>query len=175
MKSHFGHRTLKLAAASALALGLTTGAGNSQAASASATATATVVNPIGISKNSDLIFGKFAAGNGGTVAVSPGGVRSKTGGVTLLTAASGLAASFNITGSDNASYGITLPSNGTIQIPREGGAETMAIKDFQSQPANAGTLNGSGNQITVNASLTAVNNQMVGSYAGSFAVIVDYN
>src|SRR6266487_5078656 len=54
---------------------------------ASATATATIVTPISITKDVDMNFGNVAvqSTNGGTLVLSPAGVRTTTGAVTLPT------------------------------------------------------------------------------------------
>src|SRR5258706_7926598 len=80
---------------------------------ATATATATIVTPISITKTVDMNFGNVAVqvGTGGTVLMTPAGVRSVTGGVTLpATAGTVSAASFTVNGQGVYTYAITLPS-----------------------------------------------------------------
>src|SRR3954469_12696318 len=79
---------------------------------ATATATATIVTPISITKTVDMNFGNVAVQSttGGTVVLTPAGVRTKTGGVTLPTTNGTVtAASFTVTGTGNYTYAITLP------------------------------------------------------------------
>lgn len=121
-----------------------------------------------------LGFGSFAAGTGGTVTISAVGVRSKGGGVTLVSSGSGSAASFNVSGNASASYAITLPGNGVVSLTS--GAHAMAVSAFTSNPALNGLLNGAGMQsLAVGATLHVGSGQASGSYAGTFDVTVEYN
>lgn len=126
---------------------------------------------IAISNTQALAFGKFAAGSGGSVTVTPGGARSASGGVVLLASGGGTAAQFSVTGDANATYTITLPDAVTLAS----GGNSMAVNTFVSSPANPGTLSGSGTQtLNVGATLTVGANQPAGDYTGSFAVTVNY-
>lgn len=130
---------------------------------------------ISISNLQALTFGKFAAGSGGTVTVSPGGARSATGGVILLSSGSGSAASFRVSGDPGLTYDIVLPPDGRVQLAN-GTGQTMPVNSFTSNPAGAGQLDLSGAQtVTVGATLTVGAGQVAGSYSGSFDVTVDYN
>jgi hypothetical protein len=121
-----------------------------------------------------LSFGSFAAGTGGTVSISAAGVRSKSGGVTLVSSGSGAAASFNVGGNANAGYAITLPINGVVFLTS--GAHSMAVNNFTSSPASNGLLSGGGAQsLAVGATLSVGSGQASGSYGGNFDVTVEYN
>jgi len=122
-----------------------------------------------------LSFGSFAPGTGsGTVTVSPTGVRSAGGGVSLVPSGSGQAASFLVTGNADAGYAITLPGNGEVSLTS--GPHSMAVTTFTSSPSPAGQLGGGGSQtLTVGATLSVGPNQAGGSYSGSFIVTVVYN
>ncbi len=168
-------RTLRLAATMALAL---TGVGWGVAGagtidgSTSAAGTATVIQPITISTTEDLRFGDFFSGpTSGTVVVNTSGVRSFTGGVTLL-ASMVSQARFLVTGKPGHSYAITLP--GPIQITS--GLNSMQVDDFASIPGGIGIIGGDGTHtIHVGARLNVGANQAPGSYAGTFDVTVAYN
>ena len=81
----------KLIALAFVAVGFSTQV-NAQA-TASASASATIVSPISITKTVDLNFGNVAASaSAGTVVISPAGVRSTTGGVSLPATAGTVAA-----------------------------------------------------------------------------------
>lgn len=150
-------------------------AADSQAATANSTSEATVITPIAITNTIGLDFGKFASGAGGTVVMTAAGARSQTGGVVLATGTAGAAASFNVTGDANATYAITLPSTGQT-LTRAAGTETMAASTFTSSPSATGTLSAGGAEtVTVGATLTVADAQVVGVYSGSFAVSVEYN
>lgn len=122
-----------------------------------------------------LSFGAFTAGSGGTIQISSGGGRSKTGGVLLVTqGGSPAAAQFTVTGTPNAVFTISLPVDGTVLLS-DGGGNTMALNSFVSSPNGVGTLSGGGSQlINVGASLTVSNQQVSGAYSGSFSVTVNY-
>ena len=66
------------------------------------------INPITITTNQSMAFGRFAAGAGGSITVSTAGARSASG-VVLISSSSGQAARFTIGGDANATYAITLP------------------------------------------------------------------
>ena len=121
-----------------------------------------------------LAFGSFLAGSGGTVAVSAGGGRSKSGGVIFLNQGeSGAAAQFTVTGTPSAVYAITLPVDNFVTL--SDGSHTMAVNSFVSNPSGTGTLSGGGSQIlSVGATLIVNNSQASGSYSGSFDVTVNY-
>lgn len=122
-----------------------------------------------------LSFGSFVAGSGGTLAVSVTGARSKSGGVMLLSQGGiGSAAQFTVSGTANATYGITLPPNGTVAL--SSGNSTMAVNNFVSFPSGTGTLSGGGTQLlSLGATLAVGNAQAPSSYTGSFSVTVNYN
>jgi len=144
------------------------------AATASANATATVVTPLSIAKNADMLFGKFIAGTGGSVALTTAGARSATGGVTLFSQGSiQNAASFAVAGEGSYTYAITLPA-GPVTIS-DGASHDMTVGSFVSNPSGTGTLAGGTQTLLVGATLTVSNAQAPGSYSGSFSVTVDYN
>lgn len=135
----------------------------------------TSVLAISISNLQALAFGKFAAGSGGTVTVSPSGARTATGGVILLSSGSGSAASFRVSGDPGLTYYIVLPANGVVALGN-GTGQTMPVSDFTSSPAAAGQLDLSGVQtVSIGATLNVSAGQAAGNYSGSFDVTVDYN
>lgn len=146
-------------------------------ATASATATATIVTPISITKNVDMNFGNIAvqASTGGTVELSPGGVRIASGGVTLpVNNGTVTAASFTINGSGNYTYSITLPSSPLIITS---GANTMTVDAFTSSPSAIGTLTAGTQTLTVGATLNVAAAEPAGTYTSTtpFDVTVNYN
>lgn len=171
--------TLILASVAAAALVVSA---PSHAVQASATASSTVIAPIAISAATNLAFGSFAAGAGGSVTVSTSGVRGGSG-VVLTSASSGSAARFDITGEANTTYGIT--HSGTTVLTNTGGAgETMVLTKFSdltganstSGEATSGTLNASGAQsLFVGGTLTVGAAQVAGLYTGNVIATVEYN
>ncbi|KQW02880.1 hypothetical protein ASC87_00560 [Rhizobacter sp. Root1221] len=133
-----------------------------------------MVAPIAISNTAGLVFGKFSAGSGGTVVMSTASVRSKSGGVVLLTGTAGSAAAFDVTGDAAATYAITLPGSATVTHTDT--LTTMSLGTFVSNPSATGTLSGGGAQtVNVGATLTVANAQLAGSYSGTYSVSVEYN
>jgi len=145
---------------------------------ASATATATIVTPIAITKDVDMNFGILSVQSttGGTVVLTPAGVRSATGGVTLP-ADNGTvtAASFTVTGVAGYGYTITLPSSA---LTITSGSNTMTVTNFTSDPSGAnGTLTGGTETLNVGATLNVSAAQPAGTYVSGtpFNVTVNYN
>lgn len=132
-----------------------------------------------LSNTRGLDFGQFVAGTGGTVVLSPGGLRSRTGGVILLNSPSAGAATFavGVTGSPKGAklkaVIVTLPANGTVRLTS--GSNSMAVDSFVSSPA-AGLSSSLSTTptVSVGATLTAAANQPPGTYSGSFTVIANF-
>lgn len=137
-----------------------------QTASALAEATAEVIASIAIQKNSDLSFGKAAAGDG-----------SKT--ISAGTSENPENASFFVTGEPHKRYTVILPADGTIVMRTGQGSahQRIAVDGF-----HFGTMDGAlqlgaeGNQpLFVGATRNALNNnQMPGIYSATFLVTVTY-
>lgn len=149
-------------------------------ASADADAFATIVTPISITQTADLHFGNVAiqAGGGtGTVVLNAETDVRTPGGDVTLPATSGTvnAASFDVAGTANYTYAITLPSTDHTITD---GTNTMIVNGFTSFPATTGTLDGSGEQVLkVGATLNVGANQPAGTYQSGtpFTVTVNYN
>ena len=145
---------------------------------ATATASSTIVTPIGITKTVDMNFGNVAinASAGGTVVLAPAGTRTSTGGVTLpATAGTVAAAEFNVTGANNYTFSITLPST-SHEI--KSGSNTMSVTGFTSTPTPTGTLSATGSAtVKVGATLNVSAGQAAGTYTSvtPFEVTVNYN
>jgi len=166
----------KLLALAVVILGFTA-ASFAQSVNATATASATIVAPLAITKTVDLNFGIAAVdGTPGTVVLTPAGVRSRTGGVTLSASNPGTvtAASFTVTGTTGYTYAITLPSTPTTVTS---GANNMTVSTFTSTPTPTGTLGAAGQIVTVGATLNVGASQVAGTYlsATPFTVTVAYN
>lgn len=121
-----------------------------------------------------LIFGRFAAGSGGTLTVGHTGARSADGGVVLLSS-SAAAARFTVStpgGNGKKVTIITLPPNGAVIMSN--GAATMPINNFTSNAPPGGMLNGPFPVLNVGATLQLAPNQAPGNYNGAFQVTVEY-
>jgi hypothetical protein len=145
---------------------------------ATATASSTIVTPIGITKTVDMNFGNVAINSttAGTVVLAPAGTRTFTGGVTLpATAGTVAAAEFNVTGANNYTFSITLPST-SHEI--KSGSNTMSVTGFTSTPTPTGTLSATGSAtVKVGATLNVSAGQAAGTYTSvtPFEVTVNYN
>lgn len=149
------------------------------AAEATATASATVVAPIAIAVGSQLSFGSFAAGPGGTVTVNTGGVRSAAGPI-LSSAATPSAARFDITGQAGLTYAITHAGSTDLS---NGGATMALAKTSDLAGAGgstgnvaSGMLSAAGTQsLFVGGKLTVAAAQQAGVYSGTVIATVEYN
>jgi hypothetical protein len=121
----------------------------------------------------ELSFGAFVAGTGGTITISPQSMRTAGGDVTPMSVgkfAQGSAATFDLTGSPNATYEISLPANNSITLTGSQGG-SMSVSSFSSSPSGSGQLSPTGTQtLNVGATLIVGSNQTPGSYSGSFAM-----
>lgn len=131
---------------------------------------------INLSSTRGLDFGRFVAGTGGTVTVSPSGVRSRTGGVILLTSPAAGQATFSVSrssnGGSNKAVIISLPANGSVRLTS--GSSSMAVDAFVSSPASLLSIPLTGTTLSVGATLTIGANQPSGNYSGSIPLIVNF-
>ena len=172
-------RYLKLS----LALAAASLCGTGMAASDTAVASGTVIQPIAVAKSTDLVFGKFAAGAGGTITVSTNGSRTTSGVITSSSGAAPSAARFNVTGETGATYTITHSGTTTLTNTTGSGGETMVLTKFSdlnaagatTGTATAGTLTAGAESIYVGGTLAVAAAQVPGVYAGSIIVTVEYN
>jgi spore coat protein U-like protein len=172
--------TSRLAVLAAIAV---LAAPTAQAAQATATASGTVVTPIAITVATNLNFGSFAAGPGGTITISTSGARTASG-VIALGSGSNAAARFDITGSPSTTYSISHSGTAVLTNTTGVGAETMALAkhsdlsaaDATSGNVSSGTLSGAGAQsLFVGATLTVAAAQVPGIYTGTVIATVEYN
>ena len=159
--------------AAALVAALGVAWGQLYAATATATVDATIISTLSIDTRTGIGFGDISAGAvPGTVVITTASSRTATGGVTINTATSASAASFDLTGIPNASFSITLPGS----LVLSDGINSMVVDNFSSSPTPTGVLDGSGQQtLYVGATLNVGASQPFGSYAGLMSVTVDYN
>jgi hypothetical protein len=148
---------------------------------ASANAHAKIITTITLTKTVDLDFGNLAVTSvAGTVLLTAADppTRTITGGVTLpVVTGTVTAAEFDVTGANNATYSITLPAS--VVITNDLSPATMLVDTFTSdQPANVGTLSGSGTStFLVGATCHVSAMQDPGDYNAvtDFDVTVNYN
>jgi hypothetical protein len=132
-----------------------------------------------LSNTGGLSFGKFVAGTGGTVTVSPTGAAGKTGGVFLLKSSITTAAQFSVIKSGNGkplkTVSFTLPSDTAVRL--SSGSNSMAVTNFVSSPAATPGNSypaGSTSAISVGATLQVGANQPPGNYSGTFTLIANF-
>jgi hypothetical protein len=139
-------------------------------------ARAEVLSSIGLVAVNPLEFAGFSVGALGTVVLSPLGIRTSTGGVTLYTTSvTPTAASYTLTGAPNTNYTIILPAT-DIGIVHVGNSAVMLVNTFTcSYPLLVSTLSPAGaDAFTVGATLHVLAAQVAGLYIGNFNVTVAY-
>lgn len=138
-----------------------------------------------LSNTRSLDFGRFVAGSGGTIILSPSGLRSRTGGVILLNSPNASQAAFSASrsmldpgrsapGATTTSATVVIvsvPTNGATHL--SSGANSMAVGDFVTPDAQLAVGNG-GATLAVGATLVVAPNQPPGNYSGSFSIIVNH-
>lgn len=145
-------------------------------ATATASASTTIIQPISISKSTDLAFGTIVKPSSGTstVSVSTAGVRSITGTAVAANATGVSRALFNVTGEGASVFSISVPSSFNMTS----GANSLVVSTTAS--AASATLSGSlGAQgsasFGVGGSFLLASNTASGAYSGNFVVTVTYN
>ena len=155
-----------------------------QAAPATQTGEAKIIvlRQLSFFKVDDLEFGDIVASNvAGVVRIQPNGVRSATGGVTLVGAV-GQPARFAGLGTYNRQVDISVSAN-SIQLTGPGAPMTVSQFEIGSTPTailstvplrfRIGATNGQFN-FPVGARLAVGANQAPGNYVGTFAVTLNY-
>lgn len=143
-------------------------------------ASAEVIQALTASESAALNFGRFSPeAAGGEIRLSPDGIRSSTGSVSL---GGGLynPAIFNISGQPDFNVVVNLPTT-PILITNNSNGKTMQILNWVSIPASSSTgikIQSSG-VITLNVGATLkvgnMNDNPVGLYNGTYAVTFSYN
>ena len=83
-------------------------------------------------------------------------------------------ATFDITGTANATYSITVPNNTAVKLT--GAGTDMPIINFATSRGGSSTLDGSGDDFfSVGGTLQLENGQAAGTYTGTFDISVAYN
>ncbi len=154
------------AALTALALS----AGTAHAATASASAKAKILKQITVAKTADLDFGTIVSGtSASTVIVSTGSAR--TCGTGLTCTGTVTAASFDVSGTNNAV--VTVTGDNTVALANGTGG-TMSASLTRSATTLTLTNAAVGGTFQVGGTLSLAANQADGAYTGTFNVTVDY-
>jgi len=159
------------------------------AATVAATAAgAKLIVPMTLSETSPLHFGTITLpdGSGGTVLLSTANARTFTGAGVIASAVAPLQtnAAYNVTGTQNVAYALTLPTTITV-TETVGTTATMTISLLtvkfgaaaeKTAVAATSILSAGGtDNFIVGGTLTVKSAQVAGIYAGTFPVTVDYN
>ncbi|SFD77608.1 DUF4402 domain-containing protein [Massilia yuzhufengensis] len=123
-----------------------------------------------------LDFGSFVAASGGSITISPTGMRTRTGGVVLLNSQMAGQAGFLVarSGSEGGDMAviISLPANGSTRL--SSGANSMAVDNFVHTPSTLASVPAGGVALSVGATLSVAPNQPAGNYTGTFPLIVNF-
>lgn len=140
---------------------------------------AEVIPVFSASETSRLNFGRFAPGpQGGEIILTPQSTISVTGSI-IKGAGAHNAASFYITGDEDAAYSITLPLSPVV-LTHTRNAKTMVIEEWNSVPApgiGTGMLKDGFQVVYIGATLKVgtLHDNPVGVYTGSYTVTFDFN
>jgi hypothetical protein len=137
----------------------------------------TIVQPLTITKTTDLDFGRVisrAAANRVTINQTTGARTASAGVVSLAAGAPFTRALFQLTGEPAYQVRITLP--GTTTLTRSGGGATMTITTWRgTTTAGLITLNATGQAVLgIGARLNVGANQASGVYTGTFTITANY-
>lgn len=131
---------------------------------------------LSITTTGSLRFGRFVAGNGGSVTVLASGARYGNGGVVLLNSGGSASASFSVATLNGSgatkSVILSLPGNGEVFLSN--GSSTMAVNNFSSNAGTLISLTPAGIAFDVGATLVVGAGQAPGPYSGAFALTVNY-
>lgn len=119
----------------------------------------------------DLAFGAIIAGASGSVAVSPQGLRTASGGALLGPSTGVSPARFRVEGDPHAAFSIVLPSSTVLSST----AATMTVDTFVTSPVGSGVLGPDGlAEVELGATLWVQASQPAGFYQGTFDFTVAY-
>jgi hypothetical protein len=147
--------------------------------SVTAHATAEIIVALTATESATMNFGKFSPeGSGGEIRLTPNGVRTATGTV-ALSGGTYNPAIFNLSGQNNSSVTITLPTAPAYLTNSENG-KTMEVGGWESYPAaglGAGVLIDGVLNLNVGATLKVGtrSDNPVGIYSGTYSITFSYN
>jgi len=147
-------------------------------ASATGHVIAEIVPVFSASETSQLNFGRFSPGpQGGKIILTPQNTVSVLGSVFKGTGTHN-AASFYVTGDDDAAYSITLPTSPVV-LTHTASAKTMIVDDWISVPSSGigtGMLQDGYQIVYVGATLNigTLHDNPVGIYTGTYIITFDF-
>jgi len=165
-----------------VALGVAAAASaNAQSSSTQSTTTSVkIVQPITLTKNSDLAFGTVVKPNTGANSVTISNASDTPAlsgaGDGALAASTTSRAAFTVSGEGGSAFSVTVPAS--VTMTRSGGAQTLAVNLTASSAS--GTLSGSIGStgtasFTVGGAFPVSAGTVSGSYSGAFNTVVAYN
>ncbi len=137
---------------------------------------AEIISALTAQENQPLSFGRFSPeATGGMIQIRPDGVRQAQGAV-IPTGAEHTPASFYVTGHLKAQFEVILPE-GPVMLYREGGSESMTVRDFIVDENNGIWILDDGTKV-VNLGATlevgSLEENPTGMYAGTYSIIFLY-
>ena len=137
---------------------------------------AEIISALTAQENQPLSFGSFSPeATGGIIEVSPDGVKRTLGSV-ITTGPNHNPASFYVTGHLKTQFEVILPE-GPVMIYREGGSESMMVRDFQADNNDGIWILDNGNKV-VNLGATlevgSLEENPIGMYSGTYSIIFLY-
>ena len=149
-------------------------------ATQSTTGTGTILQPITLTKDSDLAFGSIVRPSSGSNTVTINqttGTRTLSGGGNgALVTSTTSRATFTVDGEGASTFSITVPAN--FNMTRVSGSETLAVT--LTATGASGTLSGSAGSagsatFGVGGAFPLDNTTVTGAYTGTFNTTVAYN
>lgn len=143
-------------------------------ATATFTASVTILEPIQVKNTAPLNFAHIYAGKGGSVTLTPSGVRMIDGIVVLADGGNISAAAFVVSGAPGLSFSLSIPKKDYIL---SNGEDRIIIKDFTSIIEGSPKFTDSTKIIKLGATLEIEENQTPGIYRNveKMAITVNYN
>jgi hypothetical protein len=160
-------------------VGIATTSFGQTSANADANASATIVGSLTLAKTDDLKFGQMTSPSApSTVTVTPAGGISSTGTIALIGGSPVSAAAYNVSGTQGATYAITLPADNAVKLT--GAGADMPLTAFScSYATKVSTLGapvaGINDTFSVGATLNVGTGQAQGVYGATFNVAIAYN
>ena len=142
---------------------------NVLAATATGDAAATILEPLAVSQSQSLDFGSLVSSGSSTTATTSG----TSGTAQRLGSSSYSDGSFNVTGSDNNSYNITIDSNVTLNSGSDNMTASLEVDNTSSNTSTQSLSSGS-DTFNVRGTLTLAADQAEGDYSGTYDVTVAY-
>jgi hypothetical protein len=141
------------------------------------TISARVIKALSISNSSQLNFGNFVPSStaAGTISISNGTFTSNN--VTLLSTVTKTPAQFSVSGEGGYSYTVTAPT--TVSLTGPSGSTAMDFDTISIQGGSSRSLSGTAGTVGsdsfyMNGTLNVAQNQVPGSYSGTYTMTVSY-